>query len=184
MARPAVHNIPASFSQIVARVVAMPIPNELEVVSLFAGCGGLDLGFIGGFKAGNKIYDRLPYRIIWANELEPSACRIYRRNLKHNIIEGDINKILKTSSLPRSADVVLGGFPCQDFSIAGKRRGFQSERGGLYQAMVKAVEHTKPKVFIAENKIKCPQMSRAIDRIKNDFSALGYSVSHYECVSL
>lgn len=157
--------------------------SELKVLSLSAGCGGLDLGFTGGFKYKGKTYNRLPYHITWANELSEAACAIYKQNLKHDIIAGDINDLLRNDSLPSSADVVLGGFPCQDFSVAGKRRGFQSERGGLYRAMVEVVARTKPKVFIAENVKGLLSIPGAIERIKADFAELGYSVNHHEAIA-
>lgn len=177
------HQKPASVSQLATQIGAQSASNRHKVLSLFAGCGGLDLGFMGGFKFGNKPYARLPFQIIWANEIEPAACRVYESNLKHNIVEGDINALLDSDAVPRSADIVLGGFPCQDFSIAGKRRGFQSERGGLYRSMVEVVARSKPKVFIAENVRGLLSIEGAIERIKSDFAELGYSVNHHEVLA-
>lgn len=145
-----------------------------SIVSLFAGCGGLDLGFVGGFKFGGRNYKKLPHEIIWANEIDKYACSIYNENLKHDIIEADIWDLLNEDHLPRRADILLGGFPCQDFSQAGQRRGFQSSRGTLYKAVVEAASRLKPKVFIAENVKGLLSIPGAIDTIKRDFKEAGF----------
>ena len=83
--------------------------DRFSVVSLFSGAGGMDLGFIGGFDFLSKHYAQLPFDIIYANELSPHACKTYRMNFEHPIIEGDIYEHL--DELPDHADVVIGGFP-------------------------------------------------------------------------
>ncbi len=82
--------------------------------------------------------------------------------------------------IPLKADIVLGGFPCQDFSHAGKRKGFNSERGTLYQAMLEVVKKTKPLLFLAENVKGLLTMNNgdAIKQIISDFEKLGYNVSY------
>ena len=75
--------IPASFDQIAAQMMGAPIPNQFTVVSMFSGCGGLDVGFLGGFRSGGKTYDRLPFKITWANDLNEAACETYERNIGH-----------------------------------------------------------------------------------------------------
>lgn len=150
-----------------------------SVVSLFSGCGGLDLGFKGGFSFLGKEYARNPYDIIWANEINKAACATYRENVDPNIVEGPIEE--KFISLPPYADVVIGGFPCQDISINGKMVGVDGERSGLYIWMVKAVAQLRPKVFIAEN-VKALLLKRheaSLRRVIEDFSALGYDVSYH-----
>ena len=79
----------------------------ITIVSLFSGCGGMDLGFIGGFDFLGKTYRRTGMEIIWANELNPAACRTYRQNFGDYIVEGDICEQIK--NLPSSADIVVGG---------------------------------------------------------------------------
>ena len=79
---------------------------KLKVVGLFSGCGGLDLGFI---QAG--------FDVIWANDFNADAVKTYQKNIGNHIICGDITKI-KSSEIPDNFDVLLGGFPCQGFSIA------------------------------------------------------------------
>jgi len=158
-----------------------------SVLSLFSGCGGLDLGFQGGFTSLNNHYKRNPYNIIWANDIDANACQTYRKNLKHTIVCGDIRVIIAQqhnnlfdSPIPNSADIVLGGFPCQDFSQAGKRRGFESKRGTLYQAMSEVIKRTAPLVFLAENVkgLLTINNGSAMDQIINDFTALGYHISY------
>jgi len=87
-------------------------------------------------------------------------------------VEADIREIdLKAIS---SADVLLGGFPCQDFSVAGGRKGFSTERGVLYRSMVRAVKVVKPRVFIAENVFGLTTLPGALDKVKEEFSDAGY----------
>lgn len=174
MDRAAIKHLPASFEQIGSKLAGAEIPKTQNIVSLFAGCGGLDLGFTGGFKFNRKTYDRLPFEIIWANEIDKYACQIYRENMNHEIIEGDIWDIIKAGDVPKKVDILLGGFPCQDFSQAGKRRGFQSERGTLYRAMVEMAKILRPKVFIAENVQGLLSIPHALETIKNDFADAGY----------
>ena len=106
---PATHHIPAGSSRLAAKVAGTPI-QSWRVASLFAGCGGMDLGFLGGFPFGGRHYDKLPFRVIWANDINAAASRAYRRNLNHEIHVGDIAEAF--DAMPRSADVVTGGFPC------------------------------------------------------------------------
>jgi DNA (cytosine-5)-methyltransferase 1 len=145
---------------------------------MFSGCGGMDLGFRGGFTFLGKSYERLPFNIIWANEINESACRTYRRNLDDKIICGNIWDHI--DDMPKGIDVLIGGFPCQDISINGKGAGISGERSGLYRAMVEAIKITKPKVFIAEN-VKGLLMRHnklSLEKILEDFGALGYHVSY------
>lgn len=146
----------------------------MRVVSLFSGCGGMDLGFVGGFEFMGRSYDRHPFEIAWANDIDSEACRTYRRNFPHDVLCGDIADV-EIGTLP-PADVVLGGFPCQDFSVAGKRRGLDSPRGRLYQFMVDAVGHCFPRAFVAENVKGLLSIPGALDRIRIDFSESGYEV--------
>jgi len=91
---------------------------KINVVSLFSGCGGMDSGFA---QAG--------FRILWANDIDQKACETYERNLGKHVVCGDIQKI-DYSTIP-DADLILGGFPCQDFSMISKRGGITTERGNL-----------------------------------------------------
>lgn len=149
----------------------------ISVVSLFSGCGGMDLGFLGGFDFLAQHYSRNPFEIIWANEINPEACKTYRKNIGA-IIEGDIYDVIDL--LPQYADVVIGGFPCQDISINGKMLGINGKRSSLYTAIVETVEKLRPKVFVAENVgsllMKKHEFSRK--KILDDFNALGYKIQY------
>jgi DNA (cytosine-5)-methyltransferase 1 len=151
---------------------------EHTVISLFSGCGGLDLGFRGDFEVLGKEYEKLPFRITWANDINAAACRTYRRNFGEDIHEGDIWQLM--NQLPETADVVIGGFPCQDISINGKQRGIAGERSGLYRAMVEVVAKTRPKVFVAENVKGLLQKRHKEDlaTVLSDFRSLGYDVTY------
>lgn len=152
--------------------------SKYSVVSLFSGCGGMDLGFLGGFNFLEKRYAKNRFEIIWANELSSKACDTYRYNISPNIIEGDVWENLE--SLPENADLVIGGFPCQDISINGKKAGVSGERSGLYRAMVETVRRVQPKVFIAEN-VKGLLMKYnqdSLQKVIKDFENLGYNVNY------
>ncbi|MDI6894836.1 MAG: DNA cytosine methyltransferase [Bacillota bacterium] len=107
------------------------------VLSMFSGCGGMDLGFV---QAG--------FRIVWANDIDPDACATYRHNLGE-IIEGDVRD-LEIPTVPE-LDVLTAGFPCQPFSNAGNRRGLQDSRGTLYEICLEYVCHLRPKIVLFEN---------------------------------
>ena len=156
---------------------------EFSVVSMFSGCGGMDLGFCGGFEVFGRLYERLPFRIVWANEHNPAACRTYRRNLGTNVHCADVWEAME--SMPRRADVVIGGFPCQDISINGKRAGVNGRRSGLYRAMIEGIKRTRPRVFVAEN-VKGLLMKgheRSIRQLLEDFGELEYKVSLHLCLA-
>jgi len=152
--------------------------SRFTVVSLFSGCGGMDLGFKGGFTFLGKKYPRHPFELIWANEINEAACRSYRKNLGSHILPGDIWTML--DRLPGHADVVIGGFPCQDISVNGKGAGINGKRSGLYRAMVEAISRLKPKVFVAENVkgLLMKHHAEALEQVLKDFRALGYDVTY------
>jgi DNA (cytosine-5)-methyltransferase 1 len=138
------------------------LKNPYTVVSLFSGCGGMDLGF---YKEG--------FKILWANDIDPTACETYKRNIGDHIVAGDITKI-DYNTIPK-CDVLLGGFPCQDFSMIWKRGGINTERGNLYRNFVDLVHQKNPKIFIAENVrgILSANKGKAIEQIVQDFSTTG-----------
>ena len=92
----------------------------MRVVSLFSGAGGLDLGFI---KAGHTI--------VWANDLYDDAVATYKKNIGNHIVEKDIREI-PSKEIP-NCDIVIGGFPCQGFSVANTKRHTADERNVLYR---------------------------------------------------
>lgn len=162
-----------------------------KVASLFSGCGGLDLGFTGNFDVFEgkfkKHFSKTSFEVVWANDIDKDAVLSYKQNIGEHIICRDITKV-DTSEIPE-CDIVLGGFPCQDFSIAGKQKGFASERGNLYKEMVRVIEAKRPLAFVAENvkNIISPKLidlernQPVIDTIIQDFKELGYDVK-YKCL--
>lgn len=152
--------------------------SNYSVVSLFSGCGGMDLGFLGGFNFLNKRYKKNKFKIIWANELNKAACKTYQYNISPHITPGDIWENI--NKVPSKADVVIGGFPCQDISINGKKAGVAGARSGLYTAMVSVVDRLRPKVFVAEN-VKGLLLSYnqdSLNKVISDFESLGYKVNY------
>lgn len=152
---------------------------KYKIISLFSGCGGMDLGFLGGFEFLNRTYDKHDFDIIWANEIDEHAVRTYRHNLGNHIVHGDIWQHL--DEIPTSADIIIGGFPCQDISINGKGAGISGSRSGLYKAMLSAVERVRPKIFVAEN-VKGLLMKhhrKDLETVLSDFRNLGYQVDYY-----
>lgn len=139
---------------------------SLTVISLFSGAGGMDLGFI---NAG--------FEIIWANDFFKEAVETYKKNINDHIILGDITKI-KSSDIPDDVDLVIGGFPCQGFSIANTKRSMKDSRNFLYKEMLRVIDDKKPKFFVAENVkgILSIEKGKVFQMIKKDFESLGYKV--------
>ena len=152
-------------------------------MSLFSGCGGLDLGFRGDFTVFGKHYERHPFDVAWANDLNVAACTTYKKNLSDHIHCGDIWDHMQ--KIPSRADVVIGGFPCQDISVNGKRAGVSGVRSGLYKAMVEVVDRLKPKVFVAENVkgLLLEYNKDSLQQVISDFAQLGYQVSYDLCLA-
>ena len=157
-----------------------------KILSIFTGAGGLDLGFHGGFDFLGKNYKKLKFHTAVASDINEDACRTLEHNTKYfngtqvlneNILEFDYKKIENADY-----DVLLGGFPCVTFSMAGKRTGIKDDLNGkLYESYASYVEHFKPKVFLAENVkgILSANKGEAIKIIKNRFEATGYKLKIY-----
>lgn len=162
----------------VKKVASKPVSKKIKVISLFSGCGGMDLGFTGGFEFLGKKYSRTPFDIIWANDFNEAACRSYAHNIGDHIHHGDIWQLL--DDMPQETDILIGGFPCQDISVNGKGAGVDGKRSGLYRAMVEAVSRTKPKIFVAENVkgLLMKHNAKSLERVLKDFRALGYDVTY------
>jgi DNA (cytosine-5)-methyltransferase 1 len=135
-----------------------------EVVSLFSGAGGLDIGF-----------DRSGFKTIWANDIDQDACDTHRNWSTAEVVCGDIGNI-DFASIP-NADVIAGGFPCQGFSLAGPRK-IDDRRNTLYRFFVQLVEEKRPLAFIAENVkgILTLGGGAIIEAIIEDFAEKGYDV--------
>lgn len=141
-----------------------------KVVSIFSGCGGLDYGF-----------HMEGYETIWANDFAEWACKSFAANFGDVIHCKDITKIdpYTDNTIPE-CDIVLGGFPCQDFSIIWKQPGLNGTRGGLFRYFAEFVDAKKPKAFVAENVkgLITANGGKAIDTIIKDFENItpGYVV--------
>lgn len=141
---------------------------SIRVVSLFSGGGGLDMGF-----------KRAGYKLLWAIDNNKDAVASYRENVDKNIILGDITK-LDPSTLPQ-ADVVIGGPPCQSFSLAGKRH-CDDARGRLVWSYLDIIKSLAPKAFLFENvtgllSARDSEGRLILENLIKEFTSLGYNVS-------
>lgn len=107
-----------------------------RTISLFSGCGGLDLGF---HQAG--------FDIVFSNDIEKTVEATYRHNLGEILIK-DITEVDIDSEIPNDIDVILAGIPCQPFSSAGNRKSMDDHRGGLFESVMNIVDKKKPKVVL------------------------------------
>ena len=138
-----------------------------QLISLFSGCGGMDLPF---HKAG--------FEVVWAIDSNPYACKTFSRNIADVIINDSIENI-DIAQVPE-AEICIGGFPCQDFSLIWKRPGLEGTRGNLYTYFLDFVNKKKPKAFVAENVkgLLSANNYQAIKQIISDFESIapGYLV--------
>ncbi len=137
---------------------------KYTMVSLFAGAGGLDIGF-----------DKNGFDILWANDFDADSCATHRMWSSADVIHGDIGGI-DMSSIP-SSDIITGGFPCQGFSLAGPRK-IDDSRNKLYKHFVDLVDQKQPLAFVAENVKGILTLGNGcvLDAILEDFSTRGYNV--------
>lgn len=155
-------------------------PANPKVVSLFSGCGGLDLSFLGGFEYLGKMFPKLPFDVVDAIDSLPDAVECYRLNIGDHCREADLTTLPVDQILP--ADILIGGFPCQDFSSSGPKTGFSGHRGQLYRVLAEYMARYQPKVVIGEN---VPYLARLhngkyLQAILHDFEAQGYHFDMWE----
>jgi len=193
-----------------------------KLLSLFSGCGGMDIGFEGYFNVNKKLLNeiiypewlidkfkgdeiRLPktkFKTVFANDIRPKAkllwedffTKNYQINQSPFHLESIVDLVRKHKNLefkfPENIDIVTGGFPCQDFSLSGKRGGFNSNkdhlnnkisdintnnenRGFLYRWMKECIQITKPKMFVAENVKGLVSLKDIKVQIEQDLSKTG-----------
>ena len=191
------------------------VEKKYSVLSLFTGIGGMDMGFggdvivhkksiatdftnnikcnYGGIEDFVELKPKM-FNVVFQNDILEGAKKICDiNNIQSNYIVKSIYDLLNENYNFPKTDIVIGGFPCNDFSHAGKRKGFNSEtthnlkdelnannsRGTLYKSFVSVVDKVKPKIFIAENVYGLLTMKgEPIKQIISDFSKLGYDVSY------
>lgn len=139
----------------------------MKVISLFSGAGGLDLGFV---RAGHKI--------VWANDNFPEAIETYRLNIGNHIDPRDI-KDIPSKDIP-GGEILIGGFPCQGFSVANWNRTKGDPRNFLYKEMVRILRDKRPNFFLAENVKGLASMEKGevLRAILRDFARAGYTTRH------
>ena len=121
-----------------------------NVVSLFCGCGGADMGTVGGFIFNKKKYKKHPCKLVFSCDIDQKAIDTYKVNFHSDeVICGDVCE-LPSESVPL-CDILTGGFPCQSFSTVNPTKDPFDDRANLYKQMVRIVSSKQPKVFVAEN---------------------------------
>ncbi|EDK77132.1 DNA (cytosine-5-)-methyltransferase [Streptococcus pneumoniae SP6-BS73] len=159
---------------------------KLKIASLFSGGGGTDIGFAGGFDFLGKHYADNQIEIVYANDIEDSANKMFEKNFGVTPDNRNIREI-KSDEIP-SFDILTGGFPCQSFSVSAqnpKRLGIKDEKGTLFFEMVRVLKAHQPKAFFAENVkgILSANNKEAFPLIIEEFEKAGYNVSYKLCVA-
>jgi DNA (cytosine-5)-methyltransferase 1 len=153
---------------------------KLRIASLFCGCGGTDVGLLGGFDHNGKRYSRLNTKVVYANDIDANACRLFAANLGITPVNENICAI-PSLDLPEF-DILTGGFPCQSFSVVAqnpKRLGVKDDKGKLFFEMCRILRDRQPICFIAENVkgILSANNGEAFPLIIEEFERSGYQVS-------
>ena len=154
-----------------------------KVVSLFSGCGGADMGMVGGFEFNNKYYEKLPYELVCAVDIDKKALETHKANFStKKIMCGDIRNI--SSDIIPNHDILVGGFPCQSFSTVNPTKDPFDDRANLYKEMARIAKDKKPKVLIAENVkgLKTLHKGTIFERVLEEFEDAGYKLS-YEIIN-
>lgn len=154
---------------------------RIKVVSLFCGCGGMDLGLIGGFDFLGEKYKKNPFEIVYAVDNDKYCTQIYNANFLHKCEVKDVRDIV-INDIPKF-DMLIGGFPCQSFSISAQnppRLGYKDERGMLFFEMVKILKERKPRFLLAENVkgLLSANKKKAFPMIIKEFENAGYHIKH------
>lgn len=141
--------------------------SEIDIISLFSGAGGMDIGF-----------ERAGFTTIWANENDKNIVPSYKNYFKNTRIDTRSITDIPSCDIPKAVGVI-GGPPCQSWSEAGARRGMKDSRGLLFNEYIRAIEHTKPLFFVAENVhgLIHQRNKESFDYIIDCLSGVGYRVS-------
>lgn len=150
----------------------------LKVASLFCGCGGSDLGLLGGFTYLGKHYPQLNFKIVFAADFDKWAVDTYNHNFSHPAVCADVADI-DFNTIP-DVDVLIGGFPCQSFSTVNPTKDTNDDRANLYKQIVRFLQDKKPKYFICENVkgLITLQKGAIINKIVAEFESVGYNVQY------
>jgi len=147
----------------------------MKVISLFSGCGGVDLGFI---KAGAEI--------IWANDIDPDAVKTYKQNIGENIVCKDIYDV-DVDEIPDNADLIAGGFPCLGFTVAkGKSRNINDSVNFLYKEYIRILKAKMTKYFLIENvpgMKSGKEFNNFFENMIKEFEEVGYRVKHQTLIA-
>lgn len=150
-----------------------------RVVSLFCGCGGADLGTIGGFVFNSKEYARQPCKLVYACDIDQKAIDSHKLNFHaEKAVCADICEV-DAKDIPE-CDILTGGFPCQSFSTVNPTKDPFDDRANLYKQMVRVVKAKQPKVFIAENVKGMVTLHKGeiFNRVLSAFRSAGYTTFH------
>ena len=152
-----------------------------KIVSLFSGCGGMDLGAEGDFVFLNNKYKKHPTETVYAMDFDKPICEIYNANFKRKIDVRDI-RTLKSKDVPNH-DILTGGFPCQSFSVVAqnpKRLGYKDDKGKLFFEMCRILREKRPAVFVGENVkgLLSANKGEAFPLILKEFADAGYHIKY------
>lgn len=151
---------------------------KTRVASLFCGCGGSDLGMIGGFSFLDNYYESLKFEIVYAVDNDKWAVSTYNSNFENKAICADVVDV--DFNIVPDVDVLIGGFPCQSFSTLNPSKDTNDARANLYKQIVRFLEIKKPKYFICENVkgLLTLQKGEIIKKIVKELKDVGYEVKY------
>lgn len=150
-----------------------------KVVSLFSGCGGADCGMLGGFEFNEIHYERLPFELVYATDIDKKAVATHKENFKtKQLVCKDICETL-SSEIP-DHNVLVGGFPCQSFSTVNPTKDPFDDRANLYKQMVRIAKDKQPEICIAENVkgLMTLHGGAILKKIVQAFNDAGYNTYH------
>ncbi|MGL5675131.1 MAG: DNA cytosine methyltransferase [Cellulosilyticaceae bacterium] len=151
----------------------------MKIASLFAGCGGSDLGAIGGFEYIGQKYKDLSNKLVYVNDIDAKALNTHKKNFEPTqMVCGDIREI-DYNTIP-DHDLLLGGFPCQSFSTVNPSKDPFDERANLYRYMAQVLKIKQPSFFIAENVKGLVTLHKGaiFKRVCEEFEKCGYNLTY------